>query len=128
MVRRRPGLKQTLLGATGKSIDQLGALALGRTDALLYAAGAVLSQAAAAIDGEAAAGAAGEVLALRTRAVVADAVEQTLRESGHALGPAPLAFDEEYARRAADLTIYVRQHHGERDLSALGRVMAGTSN
>ena len=42
------------------------------------------------------------------------------RQVGHALGPAPLAFDAEHARRVADLTLYVRQHHAERDLAALG--------
>ena len=30
---------------------------------------------------------------------------------GHALGPAPLAFDDEHARRVADSEFYVRQHH-----------------
>src|SRR4249919_1622082 len=38
----------------------------------------------------------------------------------HTLGPAPLAFDETHARRVADLEIYVRQHHAERDLADLG--------
>ena len=61
-----------------------------------------------------------ELLALRTRAVVADAVEQVLRQAAHALGPAPLAFDAGHAARVADLELYVRQHHAERDLAALG--------
>jgi hypothetical protein len=39
---------------------------------------------------------------------------------GHALGPAPLAFDEDHARRVADLELYLRQHHAERDLARLG--------
>ena len=40
---------------------------------------------------------------------------------GHALGPAPLAFDADHAARVADLEIYLRQHHAERDVAALGR-------
>jgi hypothetical protein len=36
------------------------------------------------------------------------------------LGPGPLAFDEPHARRVADLTLYVRQHHADRDLAGLG--------
>ncbi len=56
--------------------------------------------------------------------MVADAAETVLREVGHALGPAPLAFDEEYARRVADLTLYVRQHHAERDLAALAGMVS----
>ena len=43
---------------------------------------------------------------------------------GHALGPGPLAMDAEHAARVADLTLYVRQHHAERDLAALGRLVA----
>jgi hypothetical protein len=54
------------------------------------------------------------------RAVVAGAAERAIRQVGHALGPAPLAFDEEHARRVADLELYVRQHHAERDLARLG--------
>lgn len=44
----------------------------------------------------------------------------TTARVGHALGPAPLAFDEDHARRVADLELYVRQHHAERDLAQLG--------
>jgi alkylation response protein AidB-like acyl-CoA dehydrogenase len=121
-------LHQRLIDALGSRPEQLGALALGRTDALLFAAEAVLARAAASIDANAATGLAGELLALRTRATVADAVEQILRETGHVLGPAPLAFDEEHARRVADLTIYVRQHHAERDLVALGRAAVGADH
>jgi hypothetical protein len=118
------GLQRSLKGAKHPPLDALSALAIGRIDALLHAAGAVLGNAATAIDAGHATGAAGELLALRTRAVVAGAAEQSLKEAGHALGPAPLAFSEEHARRVADLTLYVRQHHGERDLAALGRMTA----
>ncbi|MDP9116676.1 MAG: acyl-CoA dehydrogenase [Actinomycetota bacterium] len=93
----------------------------GAVDAALHGASCALSAAAQAIDDGAASGLDGELLALRVRAVVADAVERTITHVGHALGPAPLAFDAEHARRVADLEIYVRQHHAERDLAALGR-------
>jgi alkylation response protein AidB-like acyl-CoA dehydrogenase len=93
---------------------------LGRADVAVWSARLALADAAMHIDGDALAGAAAELLASRVRAVAADAVEVALREAGHALGPAPLGFDEEHARRVADLTIYVRQHHAERDLAALG--------
>jgi hypothetical protein len=42
---------------------------------------------------------------------------------GQALGPGPLAFDEDHARRVADLTLYIRQHHAARDDAALGRLV-----
>jgi hypothetical protein len=117
------GLQQRLT-ETAK-VDALRALHIGNVDAALYAADAVLAWAATAIDRGEATGAAGELLALRTRAVVVDAVERTISEVGHALGPAPLAFDEDHARRVADLALYLRQHHAERDLAALGHATCG---
>jgi hypothetical protein len=32
--------------------------------------------------------------------------------------------DAAHAARVSDLTLYVRQHHAERDLAALGRLVA----
>ncbi len=54
------------------------------------------------------------------RATVAAAAEEIVTRVGHALGPAPLALDAEHARRVADLQVFLRQHHAERDLAALG--------
>ena len=48
-----------------------------------------------------------------------------LTETGRALGPAPLTSAEEHARRVADLTVYVRQHHGDRDLARTGALLVG---
>ncbi len=39
---------------------------------------------------------------------------------GRALGPGPLAHDGQHAGLVADLTVYIRQHHGERDLEKMG--------
>lgn len=103
--------------------SEIGAFHVGAVDAALHAAATALTEAAHRVDAGDAWGAAGELLALRVRAVVADAVERTLTQVGHALGPGPLAFDEEHARRVADLQLYVRQHHAERDLAALGRAV-----
>lgn len=36
-------------------------------------------------------------------------------------GPTPLCRDRRFAQQLADLQVYVRQHHAERDLAALGR-------
>jgi hypothetical protein len=92
---------------------------LGAVDVAAQVARGALRSAAADVD-RGISGADAAVLALRVRSVVASAAEDVLRRVGHALGPAPLAFDEPHARRAADLEIYLRQHHGERDLAALG--------
>ena len=59
--------------------------------------------------------------------MVAAAAERVLHQVAHALGPAPLAFDADHARQVADLELYVRQHHGERDLAALGATLLGRS-
>ena len=47
-----------------------------------------------------------------------------LATAARALGPGPLAHDADHARHVADLEVYVRQHHGERDLAALGALLA----
>ena len=94
---------------------------LGAVDARLHGARAVLQQAAAALDAGDLAGPAGWRAALRVREVVADACEDVLRRAAHALGPGPLATDEAHARRVADLELYLRQWHAERDQASLGR-------
>lgn len=98
---------------------------LGAADAALHGARAALNEAAGIVDSGAAAGPAGATLAVRVRSVVASAVETTLTEAAHALGPAPLAFEEEHAKRVVDLAMYVRQHHADRDLARLGRDCLG---
>lgn len=103
---------------------ELAALHLGTVDVALHAADAALDDAACRIDDGGAVGADGQVLALRVRSIIAQAAELTINQAGHALGPAPLCFDEEHARRVADLQIYLRQHHAERDLAALGHMLA----
>lgn len=100
--------------------DQLALVHLGVVDTALFAADAVLAAAADAVDRGHGDGPAGELLAARVRSVIAGAVETVLIRVGHALGPAPLAFDPAHARRVADLQLYVRQHHAERDHARLG--------
>lgn len=114
-------LADTLVaGATRREPDQIAYMHVGAADVALHAARAALEHAAARIDAGEAQAEAGATLALRTRSVVADTVETVLRGVGHSLGPGPLTADETHARRVADLTVYVRQHHAERDLTRLG--------
>ncbi len=61
------------------------------------------------------------------RATVVAAAEAVMTHTAHALGPAPLAFDGGHAQRVADLQVFIRQHHAERDLADLGRQVAGLS-
>lgn len=106
--------------AMRKHPDQIGLMHLGGIDVALFRAGTALAAAAADVDAGRAAGAAGNSLAGLVRTVIVQTAEEILERAGHALGPAPLAMDEEHARRVADLTVYIRQHHAERDLAALG--------
>ncbi len=107
--------------AAERQLDQLGQWHLGMIDAVLTAARATLHEAATAVDAGRADGAAGALLALRTRQVVFDAAESILRRADHALGPRPLVAEAEHAARVADLHLYLRQHHAERDGAALGQ-------
>ncbi len=118
------GIARTLRNAmNSKPPDQIATMHLGAVDAALSAARAVLGEAAVQIDGTPVAPAAAALLAGRVRAVVARAAEEVIVRAGHTLGPAPLALDERHARRIADLTLYLRQHHAERDEAALGRAV-----
>jgi alkylation response protein AidB-like acyl-CoA dehydrogenase len=98
---------------------------LGAVDAALAAADAALAMAAHHVDEDPCnrSGLA-ELTARRVRAVVEKAVDEALTRTDRALGPGPLCLDERHARAVADLTVYVRQSHGERDLAALGALAA----
>jgi len=63
------------------------------------------------------------ILAKQIRGTVARACETVMERVGHALGPAPLALDESHAKRVADLQLYIRQHHAERDDAGLGQAL-----
>ncbi len=99
--------------------DPIALAQFGDVDEGLFTAGTCLEHAAAAID-------AGHddpmLLAQRVRAAVARVSERTLRSAGYVLGPGPLVGEEQYARRVADLGVYLRQHHGHRDLAYLGEL------
>jgi alkylation response protein AidB-like acyl-CoA dehydrogenase len=119
------GLARRLREATTqREPDQLTLMHLGAVDGVLAAARASLVQAADAVDAGRAGGAAGALLAARVRRAVAHAAEVVASHVGHALGPGPLAHEPEHAQRVADLALYVRQHHAERDDAALGRTVA----
>jgi alkylation response protein AidB-like acyl-CoA dehydrogenase len=114
-------LYRSVADHNGKAADPHAQAHLGAVDAALAAAEAVLTCAAEFVDAEPASGRT-ELMARRVRAVAETAVDEAIVRTGRALGPAPLALDADHARRVADLTMYVRQSHAERDLAALGRL------
>lgn len=99
--------------------DQLALAWLGEADTLLSSGAAVLAQAAEDADTQKL----GPRRAAEVRGHIAELCERMLQLSGHATGPGPLSLDEEHAQRAADLNIYLRQHHAARDEAALGRML-----
>ncbi len=115
------GLARRLARPAGRELDQVGHLHLGAVDQHLTAARAALAGAAAVVDSGAASGAAAAALATRVRSIVVAAAEGVLAACEHALGPGPQVGEAAYAAALADLRLYLRQHHAERDLAALGR-------
>ncbi|WNZ81795.1 acyl-CoA dehydrogenase family protein [Pseudomonas sp. P108] len=98
---------------------------LGAVDSALQAAADVLRFSALHIDAHPEDNA--ELLARRARAVVEQSTEQVMREVGRALGAGPFCKDRHFARLSADLPVFLRQSHAERDLAALGQMVAGQS-
>jgi hypothetical protein len=116
----------TLLeAARGRDLDLTALAHLGAVDVALHGARSALHQAAAEVDADPQdrAGSA-RLRAERVRALVAAVVDDVVGHVGRALGAAPLSLDGPHAQRVADLQLYVRQHHAERDLAGLGGLLA----
>jgi alkylation response protein AidB-like acyl-CoA dehydrogenase len=138
--------RESLRAAAGKGRepDQIALAAMGETDRILASTMEYLGRVAELIDSGAlsnaggapaggggpsaagddtrAAGRSAWTEALRVRGTVAAAVERVLSLVTTNRGPGPLAFDEPYAKRMADLALYVRQHHAMRDDAQLGKL------
>lgn len=96
----------------------LAATALGQIDLQLQSTAALLRAAAASIDAEPLADA--TEMGRRVR-LSADATARfVLDQAGQALGAAAFCQDARFARAAADLPVFIRQCHAQRDFHALG--------
>ncbi|WP_225833357.1 acyl-CoA dehydrogenase family protein [Pseudomonas sp. MM211] len=103
--------------------DEPHALAhLGEVDNTLFAAASALRDCARWIDANPQASA--ELAVRRVRASCESAVDSVIRHVGRALGAAPYCRDGTLARHLADLPVYLRQSHAERDLADLGSLAA----
>jgi alkylation response protein AidB-like acyl-CoA dehydrogenase len=120
------GVARALARAAAKRDVGPHALAhLGAVDIALRTTRAALARAADEIDadpgdlrGE------GALRTLRVRALAEATASDVLARTGRALGAGPLSHDEAHSRAVADLTVYLRQHHAERDLARLGELVA----
>jgi alkylation response protein AidB-like acyl-CoA dehydrogenase len=91
---------------------------VGELHAALAAAEALLARTAAELDANP--GADNTLPVATLRATVERTVREAVDRVPRVVGPAPLSRDAGLARALADLLLYVRQHHGERDHAALG--------
>ena len=96
---------------------------LGAVDSALNSAACVLRASAEQIDQSPSADA--RQLAQQARASIEDTVEQVMHHVGRAVGAGPYCKDPHFAQLMADLPVYMRQSHAERDLAALGEQVAG---
>jgi alkylation response protein AidB-like acyl-CoA dehydrogenase len=97
---------------------------LGAVDIALYTAKTALDVAAAETDADPEDHCdGGRLRALRVRALIEATSTEVMQRVGRALGAGPLCRDEAHSRRVADLTVYLRQHHAERNLAELGALV-----
>lgn len=94
---------------------------MGEVAVALQASAALMRASAAAIDARAHDNA--MVVALSLRLAVEAAATVTLAAVGRALGAGPLCRDSVIARLFADLPVFIRQSHAERDQAALGAAL-----
>ena len=128
------GGAQGLLDATAAGLRTVGAdehqhAHLGAVVVAIEAAAAVLVDTASRLDSGPSDEATGlpalpqgelARIALTCRSAVEAAVGVALARLPRVAGPVMLGRDGSYAHRLADLEVFVRQHHGERDLARLG--------
>jgi Acyl-CoA dehydrogenase, C-terminal domain len=111
-------LRQAVADAGQAGVHPFRMAALGKVELALTGAAAVLREAATWIDAHPHDDAA--QVALRARLAAERCAATVQDECGRALGAAAYCRDERFARMAADLPVFVRQSHGERDFAALG--------
>ncbi|HVF13096.1 MAG TPA: acyl-CoA dehydrogenase family protein [Acidimicrobiales bacterium] len=112
------GVLDRVIGHLPEAPDAHQLAHLGELHALLEASDALVARAAAVVD---ATPAGDHRLTVATvRSAVERAVREVVDRAPRMVGPAPLSRDAELAHAVADLQLYVRQHHGERDHAALG--------
>lgn len=114
------GVADAVLGRPSDDTHRL--VHAGAVHAATWTLRAVLAEAAREIDDDPddRAGA-GMVRALTVRHVVERAATTIIDRCGRALGASALAMDSAHARRVADLSLYLRQHHSEHDLALIGQ-------
>lgn len=115
------GLLEVVVAGAGASAPELSLAAMGRAGARVESMQTLIEAEAARIDvdptdskGDA------RRRALALRQVVHDLCVDVLSLTAEAGGARPLCHDRRQAERAADLFVYLAQHHGNRDAVGIG--------
>lgn len=111
-------LQRALQQAPPSSRNVFRLAALGKVGVALQASAALLRETAHWIDDHP--GRDASAMALRVRLAAEGSAKLVLDEVGRALGATPFCRDAGFARMAADLPVFLRQSHAERDFAALG--------
>ena len=115
-------LAHTLQQHCSQRADPHALAHLGAVNAALFSATCVFAEAARHVDAAPTADA--QLLARQTRAHIEACVDQVIAHVGRALGAGPYCKNPHFARLSADLPVYLRQSHAERDLQVLGEQAA----
>ncbi|WAC57806.1 acyl-CoA dehydrogenase [Gordonia sp. SL306] len=102
--------------------DDLTLMHLGAVDAMLAGGRSMLEQAATTVDAAPKDAVAARLTAHQVRWGVEQIATAVIDRVNRALGPGPLVHDREHSRAVADLAVYIRQSHADRDLVELGRL------
>lgn len=103
------------------SVDEHQLAQIGALHTALRSADALLAESARIVDADPGLDAA--TIAGACRASAERAAWEMLDRVPRITGPTPLCRDRRFAQQLADLQVYVRQHHAERDLAGLGRAV-----
>jgi hypothetical protein len=116
------GIARHVREGTGPKADAHRLAHLGAIEVALGGAAALLREAAEWIDRHPQDNA--QRVAMRARLAVEQAASQVMHHAGRAVGAGPLCRDARFAHAMADLPVFLRQSHAERDLAALGALAA----
>ncbi|MDP2019093.1 acyl-CoA dehydrogenase family protein [Hydrogenophaga sp.] len=111
-------LQRALVQAPPSSRNAFQLAALGKVGVALQSTAALLRETARWIDDHPSLDA--SAMALRVRLATEDSAKLVLDEVGRTLGATPYCRDAPFAQMAADLPVFLRQSHAERDFAALG--------
>lgn len=119
------GIARRVRESTGPKADAHRLAHLGAIEVALGAAASLLRESAAWIDRHPQGNA--QRVAMRVRLAVEQAAQEVMHHAGRAVGAGPLCREPRFAHAMADLPVFLRQSHAERDLAALGQLVTTDS-